>query len=478
MTEKKITLGGFALTGGVKVIANGVNREWGLKFCRTVAKLTGDYVEFASEEQLYGGNVFFDATETMYSKGSVKVERGNLFFYGSYHSMPIIIEKYLEKVLLREGEEIEIDLSEEYDLCDTPKLYTKEELMKVLEYVYETNDLVIVGDEVNNNRSVPTSMLIPFAKAAGGEYPGIMGMDLGRCGLRLPTLHDNDRHVISRWICEIVDYVAKGGIITFGSHITNPHKDYERSAASGNQDRGYLGGEDAWRDLMTEGTEINKPFKRELTLDADFLSALRDNGVPVIWRPLHEHNGGWFWFSPIQGEEFGVVKNAISDLWKYIYKYFNDERGLDNLLWEYSPNNSNSVARPETDVLYSYPGDEYVDLVGLDWYTGGNYEVAGDGKSYEKLMTLGKVTSLCEFGQGGGLQGATPQSQEKLFDCHSFEQILDRMYADGYKIAYVMSYAGKTSFYWWPHLDELMASDRIVGLSKMPALFEKIRNNK
>lgn len=474
MTAKKITLGGVSLSD-VKVVALGANREWGLKFCRSVAKHTGEYVEFAEKEALFGGNVFFDATEMMYSKGSVKVDRGNLFFRGSYHSLPIIIEKYLEEVLSGDGEELEISLSKEYDLCDTPKLYTKDELMRVLKLVYDTPDLLIVGDEVDNSRRMPSTMLPEFF-AASGEYPSIMGMDLGRCGLLLPTLTDADRHLLSRCVCEIIEYVAKGGIITFGSHFTNPRNDYIRSAARAVQDRGYLGGADSWRELVTEGTELNKLFKNELKLDADFLSALRDNGVPVIWRPLHEMNGGWFWFSPIQGDEFGVVKNAIPDLWKYIYGYF-AERGLDNLLWEYSPNNSNGT-REGNDVLYSYPGDEFVDLVGLDWYTGGTYEIGGEGKSYEKLMSTGKVTSLCEFGEGSSLQGATVHSQDTLFNCKSFEEIIDRMYGDGYKIAYVMSYAGKTSFIWWPHLDELMASDRILALSDMPALFEKVRENK
>ncbi len=473
--EKTIKLSGIPLSE-CKVIASGANKEWGLKFCRTVARMTGEYVELADKEAVFGGNIFFDASGMMYSKGSVKVERGNLFFCGSYHSMPIIIEKYLSEVLSSDCEEIDIALSEEYDLADTPPLYTKEELMRVLEYVYDTPDLLIVGDEVNNNRRMPSTMLEPFAAAAGGKYPSIIGMDLGRCGLRLPTLQESEKHLLSRCVCEIVDYVAKGGIITFGSHFTNPKNDYIRSEAIGKQDRGYLGGEDAWRELVTEGSKLNKLFKGELILDADFLKALCDNGVPVIWRPLHEMNGGWFWFSPIQGEEFGVVKNAIPDLWKYIYNYF-AERGLDNLIWEYSPNNSNGL-NEGNDVLYSYPGDDYVDIVGLDWYTGGNYEIDGEGRSYEKLMSLGKVTSLCEFGQGSAMRADTAEAQERLFNCHDFEAILDRMYGDGYKVAYVMSYAGKTCFYWWPHIDELMASERILSLEDMPALFKKIREEK
>ncbi len=474
MNEKKISICGKDISSFRAVYGeNDVNREWALCFCRAMAKLGGAYVEL-SEKCTGDGNVVFDATGMSYSKGSVTASEGKLSFFGSYHSMPIIIEKYVEEVLSAEGE-VDITETKEYDLCDTPKLYTKEELMKVLEAVYESPDMLIVGDEVNNRRTMPSSMLEDYYNSTGA-YPSIAGMDLGRCGLLLPTLKDEHRHLLSRAMCELVDYAAKGGIVTIASHFTNPTKDYEKSAAISQQDRGHIGDESAWRDLITEGTALNKPFKWELSLDADFLCALRDNGLPVIWRPFHELNGGWFWFSPVQGEEYGgdMPADTLPSVWRYMYNYFN-ERGLDNLLWEYAPNNMNSE-RAACDVLYSYPGDEYVDMLGLDWYTGGNYEISGTGKSYEKLMSKGKVTNLAEFGPGGSLLGYNKASQERLFSCKHLDEIIDRMYADGYKIGYILSYASKTSFMWWPHNDEFMKADRVLDLSKMPALFEKIRN--
>ncbi len=453
---------------------SGVASDWALEFCRLAAKKLGVYIE-RSDKKSNEGNIIFDATLMSYSKGSVSVANGDLVFTGSYHSLPIIMEKYLDEAASLEGDVIALEGTKEYDLCDTPKIYTKDELMKVLEYVYNTPDLLIVGDEVNNSRRTPSSMLDQYV-AETGKYPSILGMDLGRCGLLLPTAKDEHKPIFSKVLCELVDYAAQGGIITIASHFTNPTKDYEKSAAIGQQDRGHLGDENAWHDLITDGTKLNKPFKWELTLDADFLCALRDNGVPVIWRPFHEHNGGWFWFGPVQGEEYGgdMPADTLPSVWRYMYNYF-AERGLDNLLWEYAPNCMNSD-RAATDVMYSYPGDEYVDMLGLDWYTGGNYEIGGSGKSYEKIMSRGKVTNLAEFGPGGSLLGENKYSQDKLFSCRDVDKIVDRMYEDGYKLGYILSYAWKTSFMWWPHNDEFMASDRVLDLSEMPALFEKIRN--
>ena len=61
-------------------------------------------------------------------------------------------------------------------------------------------------------------------------------------------------------------------------------------------------------------------------------------------------------------------------MWIYVYEYFEEECGLTNLLWEYSPSTSTHM-----DVMYLYPGDEYCDMVGIDWYTNGTFEIDQDG---------------------------------------------------------------------------------------------------
>jgi mannan endo-1,4-beta-mannosidase len=66
-------------------------------------------------------------------------------------------------------------------------------------------------------------------------------------------------------------------------------------------------------------------------------------------------NGGWFWWGAKDPDTF--IK-----LWRQMFEYFSQTKGLDNLLWVYSPNHGNKTAA-------YYAGGRYVDLVGLDAYT-------------------------------------------------------------------------------------------------------------
>jgi hypothetical protein len=122
-----------------------------------------------------------------------------------------------------------------------------------------------------------------------------------------------------------------------------------------------------------EGTPEYIDFWDELETKADLLEVLRDSGVPVLWRPLHELNGGWFWWSK-DGPE------AFKQIWTTMFDYFVHERGLNNLIWVLC----------YTDIISEewYPGDEYVDAVGGDTYDGtdvphrnmynNSKEIAGD----------------------------------------------------------------------------------------------------
>ncbi len=78
------------------------------------------------------------------------------------------------------------------------------------------------------------------------------------------------------------------------------------------------------------------------------------------------------------------------DLWRHPYRYFTEEKKLNNLLWAYSPS---SNAHEKVSVMFYCPGGEFVDIVGVDYY--GN-EVVLDG--YEELTRLDKPFGLTEFG--------------------------------------------------------------------------------
>ncbi|MEI6656550.1 MAG: glycosyl hydrolase, partial [Verrucomicrobiota bacterium] len=73
-------------------------------------------------------------------------------------------------------------------------------------------------------------------------------------------------------------------------------------------------------------------------------------GIPILWRPLHEAPGGWFWWGA-QGPA------AFQQLWRLLYQRLTVRHGLHNLIW---------VLTSEDEAWY--PGDDVVDVVGVDAY--------------------------------------------------------------------------------------------------------------
>ena len=111
---------------------------------------------------------------------------------------------------------------------------------------------------------------------------------------------------------------------------------------------------------LEEGTWENKKLLADIDLLAGEMKKLKDADVPILWRPLHEAEGGWFWWGA-EGPE------PCKKLYRLLYDKFTNEYGLDNLIWVWT--GSTSPAASEW-----YPGDDVVDIVGYDKYN------AVDGK--------------------------------------------------------------------------------------------------
>jgi hypothetical protein len=174
---------------------------------------------------------------------------------------------------------------------------------------------------------------------------------------------------------------------------------------------------------LTEGTEEHAAVLRDLDAVAAELKLLQDAHVPVLWRPLHEANGRWFWWGA-HGPE------PCRKLWRLMFDRFTSRHKLNNLLWVFSPGAS-------TDLADWYPGDEYVDLIGQDHYPmDGNHGPAKD--VFDELVAFGrgnKLVALSETGplpdpdrlvseQAGWLFFAT-WSGKTLTECNSNEQLIN-----------------------------------------------------
>lgn len=104
---------------------------------------------------------------------------------------------------------------------------------------------------------------------------------------------------------------------------------------------------------LYEDKKISKEAYK-LVSDIDSISTLmqkmEDKNVTVMWRPLHEASGGWFWWGA-SGPE------AYKWLWKLMYERMTDYHELDNLIWIWNAQSSDW-----------YPGDEYCDIAAIDIY--------------------------------------------------------------------------------------------------------------
>jgi mannan endo-1,4-beta-mannosidase len=207
-----------------------------------------------------------------------------------------------------------------------------------------------------------------------GRWPAVTGADCAMPG----GMGEAGRYISDMW--------EQGFWVNLSCHFANPWTggrsfDALDESTSDPWDRRSV------RDLVTPGTAGNAAWLSMLDDVAGGLQTLQDAGVVVFWRPLHEMNGDWFWWGGQAPEDFIA-------LWRSMFTYFTETKGLHNLIWVYSPN-----AHFE-DVGSTYPGNDYVDVVSLDVYMSVdedtlNINSAGE---YDALVSTGKPVALFEFG--------------------------------------------------------------------------------
>ena len=93
-----------------------------------------------------------------------------------------------------------------------------------------------------------------------------------------------------------------------------------------------------------------------------FATGVRQLGLPVAIRFAHEMNGNWF---PWSEERNGNTKGQYVQAWRHVHDRF-VALGATNAIWIWSPNVI--TARPSVRLAQFYPGDAYVDWMGMVGY--------------------------------------------------------------------------------------------------------------
>ncbi|MBR0309420.1 MAG: beta-mannosidase [Paludibacteraceae bacterium] len=216
-----------------------------------------------------------------------------------------------------------------------------------------------------------------------GDYPAVMGFDLG--GIEMGDSKNLDSVPFDVMRREIIAHYERGGIVTISWHPRHPLTTTESVGTP------WPAGT-AWD--VTKGAVpaiLHSSEQHQLLLDwleriRMFLCSLQTNDgkpIPVIFRPWHENNGGWFWWG---------AAHCTAEEYKTLYQltYENINSSLKpSIVWSYSPNLDGSMT--EERFLERYPGDEYVDLIGLDAYQWGTED---DFVRH----TRANLSMLCRFG--------------------------------------------------------------------------------
>lgn len=235
-------------------------------------------------------------------------------------------------------------------------------------------------------------------KKATGYDPALLGSDF-----MFITDKENDG-TSGNWFYQLEQKIIsdtkqayeKGMINTFCWHLKEPYNEtsFYSSAMTPQQQAS------AFKSILPGGANHNW-FKSKLDKIASVVSNLRGSDgklIPIIFRPFHEFDGSWFWW----GANFCTAQE-YKTAFQFTVDYLKTTKGVHNILYAYSPDNSYTTS---SAYLGRYPGDGYVDVLGMDNYGDFNNQgQAGADLANAKLKMIsdlaiskGKIAALTETG--------------------------------------------------------------------------------
>ncbi len=231
------------------------------------------------------------------------------------------------------------------------------EAQALYEYICQTYKNGIISGQQESTWMGSEQYEFDYIYEHTGKYPAIRGLDY---------MNDDFAGVNRR----AIEWHERGGIVTICWHCG--------SDFSGSWSESMNTTITDWDKALTEGTPEYEKLIEGMDKAAMALKELKEENIPVLWRPFHELDGAWFWWGKGGAENF-------KQLWILMYERYTNYWELDNLIWVlgYS-GNGNGYEK-------WYPGDEYVDIAGADSYNDG-----ANGRLYSQVKkVVGDEMPIC-----------------------------------------------------------------------------------
>jgi mannan endo-1,4-beta-mannosidase len=270
-------------------------------------------------------------------------------------------------------------------LSDPAASFRTQALMNYLSGIYGVKTLSGQQGQVGVSGAFPSTS---YLSESGNLVPAVRGSDFIEYSPSRLEHGSNPNGETER----IVNWArATGGIPTMMWHWNAPTDLIDQP------------GKEWWRGFYTDATTFDvqaalanpsgqkyQLLIRDIDAIAIELKKFQTAGVPVIWRPLHEAQGNapegqaWFWWGAKGAQPF-------KDLWRLMYDRLTTYHGLHNLIWEFTSSADQSH-------LEWYPGDDVVDIVGLDVYTNAASSMSGQWLDTLDVYDGRKMIALSETG--------------------------------------------------------------------------------
>lgn len=270
-----------------------------------------------------------------------------------------------------------------------------------------------------------------------GEQPAIRGIDFLNYNTTTTWRDDAPERCIE-WVNEY------GGIATVSWHWNVPVEEGSTEAAFYVESANATYTTFSITNALTEGTWENEVLMADIAYIAEQLTKLKDADVPILWRPLHEAEGAWFWWGA-EGPE------PCKQLYRLLYDQLTNVYGLDNLIWTWTGYTY------ETSADW-YPGDDVVDLVGYDKYN------AKDG-----LPNLSSISSTF-YSLVQSTDGEKMVAMTENDTIPSLENLLKDKAAWLYFCPWYMNYLTSEQNNPVDNLVEIYQSDYCITLDELPDL--------
>jgi mannan endo-1,4-beta-mannosidase len=281
-------------------------------------------------------------------------------------------------------------------------------------------------------------------RQASGRTPGLMGavyvcFEARGCGgkpfLKVP-------------LTTLIDHWRSGGLVQITEMIGNP------KTGGGIVDTDFDGAD--FDRLLTPGDPLQQSYLAQLDVIAAGYQTLADAGVVVLVHALNEMNGNWFWWSRGTADQYRA-------LWRMELDHLTTTKGLHNLLFTYAPNAGNGCYGAY------YPGDAYIDVVGLDYYpdVDGPIPKAGGYDEITSAVAPCKPFAFIEFGPlAGGSKAFSPRDYDQLIV--AVKQSMPRVtYWHSWNQVWGMGVADYATGQSHQNVPELLADPWVVNLGEI-----------